>query len=617
MSPENSPPQRRFRGPGANRAVEKPKEFKKTWAKLIRYSRPHLPIVIFAFALIVVATALMVMGPEYMRQLMDEILKSLPTVEGGVFVSPGVPIDMGAVTTIGITLIIMYSIATILNTGQGWIMATVTQKISKQMRTDVSRKINRMPFRYFNKKSYGDVMSYLSNDVDTIAQTLNQGISSLIAAVSMLVGTLIMMFYINWIMAVTAVASCSVGFLLMAVIMKRSQKQFSAQQIDLANINGHVEEAFSGHLIVKAYNNSSSFKKTFEEINDKLYSSAWKSQFYSGLMFPLMGFIGNLGYVMICIVGAILTINGTITLGVIVAFMIYVRLFTQPFSQLAQAMQILQRTAAAGERVFEFLAENEMEDESSKVKRITDAKGDVEFRNVKFGYTPEKTVIHNFSAKVKAGQNVAIVGPTGAGKTTIVNLLMRFYELDSGEILLDGVPTTEVPREDVHNQFCMVLQDTWLFEGTIKENIIYSEENVSDERVIEACKTVGLHNYIMTLPGGYDTVLNDSANLSEGQKQLLTIARSIIKNSPLLILDEATSSVDTRTERIVQKAMEDLTEGRTAFIIAHRLSTIKNADKILVMKDGDIVESGTHEQLLAQGGFYAELYNSQFEGAAI
>ena len=614
MSPS---PQRRFRGPGANREVEKPKEFRKTWAKLIRYSRPHLPVVIFAFALIVIATALMVMGPLYMKQLMDEIMVSLPVFENGIPVSPGFPIDMEAVTMIGFTLIAMYSVATILNTGQGWIMATVTQKIAKQMRTDVSRKINRMPFRYFNKKSYGDVMSYLSNDVDTIAQTLNQGISSLIAAVSMLVGTLIMMFYINWIMAVTAVVSCSVGFLLMGIIIKRSQKQFNAQQIDLGNINGHVEESYSGHLIVKAYNNSASFKKSFEEINDKLYSSAWKSQFYSGLMFPLMGFIGNFGYVMICIMGAVLFLNHSITLGVIVAFMIYVRLFTQPFSQLAQAMQILQRTAAAGERVFEFLAEKEMDDESKKLRRITDAKGDVEFRNVKFGYTPEKTVIHDFSAKVKAGQNVAIVGPTGAGKTTIVNLLMRFYELDGGEILLDGVPTTEVPREDVHNQFCMVLQDTWLFEGTIKENIIYSEENVSDERVIDACKTVGLHDYIMTLPDGYDTVLNDSANLSEGQKQLLTIARSIIKNSPLLILDEATSSVDTRTERIVQKAMEELTEGRTAFIIAHRLSTIKNADKILVLKDGDIVESGTHEQLLAQGGFYAELYNSQFEGASI
>jgi ATP-binding cassette subfamily B protein len=494
-------------------------------------------------------------------------------------------------------------------------MATATQRISKQMRTDISDKINRLPFSYFNKNSYGDVLSRVTNDVDTIGVTMNQSVSALATAVTMFIGSLIMMLLTNWIMALTAIGSSLLGFVMMMLVMRKSQKYFVAQQKDLGEINGYVEETYTGHNIVKAYNGSAEFIKNFESINGRLYNSGWRSQYLSGLMMPFMMFIGNFGYVAVCIVGAVLALNGTITFGVIVAFMVYVRLFTQPLSQIAQAANSLQRTAAAGERVFEFLDEKEMDDESEKCKKLTDVKGEVEFRNVRFGYTPEKIIINDFSADVKAGQKIAIVGPTGAGKTTIVNLLMRFYEIGSGEIMIDGIPTKEVRRENVHEQFCMVLQDTWLFEGTIKENIIYSMQDVSDEKVAEACKMVGLHHFIKTLPNGYDTVLNDRASLSEGQKQLLTIARAIIKDSPLLILDEATSSVDTRTERMVQSAMDMLTKGRTSFIIAHRLSTIKNADIILVMKDGDIIESGNHDALLAKNGFYAELYNSQFETA--
>ena len=399
------------------------------------------------------------------------------------------------------------------------------------------------------------------------------------------------------------------------LIMGKSQKYFKAQQEDLGNINGHIEEIYSGHNVVKVYNGEKEASKVFEDINGRLYKSAWKSQFLSGLMMPLMGFIGNFGYVTVCVVGATLAMNGKISFGVIVAFMIYVRFFTQPLSQIAQAMNNLQRTAAASERVFEFLNEKELEDEANKVKALENAKGEIEFKNVRFGYSPDNPIIHNFNTKIKAGQKVAIVGPTGAGKTTMVNLLMRFYELDGGEISIDGVPIHKIPRENVHEQFAMVLQDTWLFEGTIKENIIYSKEGVSDEEVKKVCKTVGLHHFIKTLPEGYDTVLNDKASLSEGQKQLITIARAMIKNAPLLILDEATSAVDTRTERIVQDAMDKLTLGKTSFVIAHRLSTIKNADLIIVMRDGDIVESGNHNELLARGEFYAELYNSQFEVA--
>jgi len=590
------------RGPPAMMGGEKAKDFKGTWGKLIGYGRKFLPVVIIALIMAAAGSILQIIGPDQLKNMTDEIIKGL----GGA-------INMDVVVSIGLLLICLYSGAMILSFIQGWIMATVTQRISKQMRTDISDKINRLPFSYFNKNSYGDVLSRVTNDVDTIGVTLNQSISALVTAAAMFIGSLIMMILTNWIMALTAIGSSLLGFVMMMFIMKKSQKFFVAQQRDLGEINGYVEETYTGHNIVKAYNGSAEFIKNFDEINERLYSSGWKSQYLSGLMMPFMMFIGNFGYVAVCIVGAVLALNGTITFGVIVAFMVYVRLFTQPLSQIAQAANSLQRTAAASERVFEFLEEKEMDDESQKSERLTGIRGDVEFRNVRFGYTSDKTIINDFSAKVSAGQKIAIVGPTGAGKTTMVNLLMRFYEIDGGEILLDGVPINEIPRENVHEQFCMVLQDTWLFEGTIKENIVYSKQDVSDEQVTEACKMVGLHHFIQTLPNGYDTMLNDRASLSEGQKQLLTIARAIIKDSPLLILDEATSSVDTRTERMVQSAMDMLTRGRTSFIIAHRLSTIKNADIILVMKDGDIIESGNHAELLSKDGFYAELYNSQFE----
>ena len=417
-------------------------------------------------------------------------------------------------------------------------------------------------------------------------------------------------------MALTAIGASLIGFVLMSLIMGKSQKYFTRQQNDIGAVNGHVEEIYSGHNVVKVYNGGKEAGRYFDEVNNRLYDSGWKSQFMSGLMMPIMMFIGNLGYVAVCVVGAVLAMNGTIQFGVIAAFMIYIRLFTQPLSQFAQAFQNLQRTAAAGERVFEFFGEQEMEDESHKTKRLTDIKGEIEFRNVRFGYDPDKTIIHDFSSKFEAGTKIAIVGPTGAGKTTIVNLLMRFYELDSGEILIDGTPSADVPRDNVQEQFGMVLQDTWLFEGTIKENIVYCEEGITDEQVEETCKAVGLDYFIRTLPQGYNTVLNDKTSLSQGQKQLVTIARAMIQNAPMTILDEATSSVDTRTEHLVQEAMSNLTKGRTSFVIAHRLSTIKNADMILVMNEGDIVENGNHEQLLAMGGFYAELYNSQFETAS-
>jgi ATP-binding cassette subfamily B protein len=495
-------------------------------------------------------------------------------------------------------------------------MATVTAKISKNMRTDISRKINRLPLKYFDRTSYGNVISLITNDVDAIGQTLNQSLDNLVRAGTMLVGSLIMMLYNSWVLTLVAIGSTIVGFALMSLIMSKSQKYFKVQQGGLGDINGQIEEVYSGLIVVKAYNGGKAAKREFERVNNSLYESGWKSQFMSGLMMPIMGFVGNFGYVAVCVAGAALAMGGAISFGVIVAFMLYVRFFTQPLTQMAQSMQLLQRAAAAGERVFGFFDEVELEDESRKTGRLADVRGEVEFKNVRFGYEKDKTVIHNFSADIKAGQKVAIVGPTGAGKTTMVNLLMRFYELDGGEICIDGVPIGRATRENVHDQFCMVLQDTWLFEGTIRENIVYSKQGVADDEVVAACKAVGIDYFIRTLPQGYDTVLNDAANVSAGQKQLITIARAMIQNSPLLILDEATSSVDTRTERIAQAAMDKLTSGRTSFVIAHRLSTIKNADVILVMRDGDIVESGAHDDLLARNGFYAELYNSQFEAAS-
>ncbi len=593
--------------------AEKPKNFKATMVKLFGYCGSYFVPVIIALIAAAAGTVFQIIGPDKLKELTNEVMKGLPALVNGV---PAVgSIDMDEVADIAWLLICFYAASFLLNFLQSILMATVTQIISKKMRTDISQKVNRLPLKYFDSTSYGDVLSRVTNDVDTIGQTLNQSIGSLISSVTMFVGSLLMMFNNNWILALIGVGASLIGFVLMTVIMMKSQKYFMAQQTELGNINGHIEEVYTGHNVVKVYNGSKEAKNVFENINNNLYKSAWKSQFLSGLMMPLMGFVGNFGYVAVCVVGAALAMNGAISFGVIVAFMMYIRLFTQPLSQIAQSMNNLQRTAAASERVFEFLEEKELEDETGKRKELKQVKGEVEFKNVKFGYSPEKPVIRNFWAKIKAGQKIAIVGPTGAGKSTIVNLLMRFYDLDGGEISIDGIPIHQVPRENVHEQFSMVLQDTWLFEGTIKENIIYSKPGVTDEEVKAACKSVGLHHFIKTLPEGYDTILNDKASLSEGQKQLITIARAMIQDAPLLILDEATSAVDTRTEHIVQAAMDQLTVGRTSFVIAHRLSTIKNADLILVMKDGDIIESGNHKELLAVGGFYAELYNSQFEVA--
>lgn len=596
---------------GKGGANQKARDFKGTWGKLIAYMRVYLPYIIAALILAAIGSALQIIGPDRIKLMTNEISKGLPALVDGVPVLNA--IDLDAVSAIAIGLVLFYSLSALFSFVENFIMATVTAKISHKMRDDISSKINRLPLSYFDRTSYGDVLSRINNDVDSIGRTLNNSLDNLVKAVTMFVGSLIMMFYNSWILALVAIGSTFIGFILMIFIMSKSQKYFSEQQAGLGDINGHIEEVYSGHLVVKAYNAEESAKEVFKSINESLYDSSWKSQFLSGLMMPIMSFIGNFGYVAVSIVGATLLMKGQLSFGVIVAFMMYIRLFTQPLSQMAQSMQQLQTTAAASERVFEFLNEKELEDESHKTETIGVAKGMVTFENVHFSYEPGKPIIHNFSTHVKPGQKIAIVGPTGAGKTTLVNLLMRFYEIDSGEIYIDGINIADVTREDVHNQFCMVLQDTWLFEGTVAENIVYSKENVSREQVISASKAVGLHHFIQTLPEGYDTVLSDADSLSAGQKQLVTIARAIIQDAPLLILDEATSSVDTRTERLVQAAMDRLTEGRTSFVIAHRLSTIKDADMILVMRNGDIVESGDHESLLSQNGFYTDLYNSQFE----
>jgi ATP-binding cassette subfamily B protein len=577
-----------------------------TWKKLLGYCSKYQIGIVLALACSIAGTVLTLMGPDKLSEMTDCITDGLLT-----------GIDMDKIGRIGMMLVAMYLASYFLTAAQGWTMATITQRVTRQMRSDISGKINRLPMSYYNRTSTGDVLSRVTNDVDTIGQSLNQSLGNFVHAIVLFGGSLVMMLKTNGIMTLTAVTASLLGFVFMFLIMGRSQKYFARQQKCLGQLNGHVEEMYAGHTVVKAYNGEENSGKIFDEMNDRLYESGFRAQCLAGIMQPLMGFIGNLGYVAVCVVGGAMVLNDKISFGVIVAFMMYVRYFTQPLSQIAQAMQSLQSAAAAGGRVFEFLEAEEMEDESSKTKTLKNVQGRVEFDHVKFGYEgSDKIVIHDFSAEAKPGQKVAIVGPTGAGKTTLVNLLMRFYELQSGEIRIDGTSTKELKREDVHSQFCMVLQDTWLFEGTVRENLVYCGEHVSDEKITEACKAVGLDHYIRTLPNGYDTVLNDQVNLSQGQKQQLTIARAMIADKPMLILDEATSSVDTRTEQQIQTAMDLLMENRTSFVIAHRLSTIKNADLILVLKDGDIIESGTHDELLNKNGFYAELYNSQFEQAS-
>jgi len=523
--------------------------------------------------------------------------------------------DMDTIIRIAIILVIIYVLSAVFNYSEGHIMINVANKYAKKLRTSISEKINRLPLKFFDHNLSGDILSRVTNDVDTIAQSLNNSLSTLVASLTLFIGSIVMMFVTNWLMAITAILSSIVGFIFMFMILGKSQKYFVARQEELGNLNGYIEEVYSGLNVVKTCNAKEEVLEEFDKFNNKLYESNRKSQFLSGLMHPIMGFVGNLGYVAVCIVGALLVSNDNISFGVIVAFMTYVRLFTNPLSQIAQAMTSIQTTAAASERVFEFLDEEEMEDESHLKKKLSKnkVKGKIEFQNVKFGYDEDKIIIKGFTATAKPGQKIAIVGPTGAGKTTMVNLLMKFYNINDGDIKIDGVSIKELSRNNIHSLFTMVLQDTWLFNGTVKENIIYNRKNVSDKRVKEVCEKVGVDHFIKTLPNGYDSVLSDNDSVSAGQRQLLTIARGMIEDAPFLILDEATSNVDTRTEELVQKAMDKLMENKTSFIIAHRLSTIKNADLILVMKDGNIIETGNHNKLMKENGFYASLYNSQFE----
>lgn len=544
----------------------------------------------------------------------EDALEAMDALPDSVYGLIKPSIDMDKVKTIGFILITFYALSYLFSAIQGWITAGVTQRVAQSLRGDISRKINRLPMAFYNRTSTGDILSRVTNDIDLISQSLNQSIGNLITSVILFLGSLFMMLITNVWMTLTAVLASLLGFVVMFAIMSRSQKYFARQQRHLGALNGHIEEMYTGHTVVKAYNGEADSQKTFDEMNNKLRESGFRAQTLAGMMMPVMSFVGNLGYVAVCVVGGAMALNDMISFGVIVAFMMYVRYFTQPLSQIAQAVQSLQSAAAAGERVFEFLEAEEMSDESGKINDLGDVEGYVDFEHVRFGYEDtDKIVIHDFSAHAKPGQKIAIVGPTGAGKTTMVNLLMRFHDIQSGEIRIDGTPTSAMTREAVRNEFCMVLQDTWLFEGTLRENLIYCTENVSDEKMVAACKAVGLDHFIRTLPKGYDTILNDQVSLSQGQKQQLTIARAMIADKPMLILDEATSSVDTRTEQQIQRAMDKLMENRTSFVIAHRLSTIKNADLILVMNHGDIVESGTHDALLAKGGFYADLYNSQFD----
>ncbi len=589
---------------GRNKIHEKPKNFKKTLFKLLGYKKSLIPLFIFAFIFAIASSVLTIIGPNKISNLTDAI---------GNGIKSGM--DFNYIKNISLILLIIYALSTVFNYLNSAIMSINANKLAKNLRQNISKKINNLPLKYFDNHPLGDTLSRVTNDVDTIASTISNNFGTFISAIALLFACIFMMFFTNWILSLTAILSTIIGFVFLLILTAKSQKYFNDKQYKLGNINGHIEEMYSGYNVVRAYNAKNTSLKKFNQLNQELFDCSLKSEFLSGLMQPIMNFVGNLSYVSVCVVGAILTANGVISFGVIVAFIIYCRLFTSPLSQIAQGITDLQSATAAGERVFEFLEEPEMANESHKTKWLNrnEVNGNIEFKNVKFGYVPEKIIIKDFSCKVNAGQKIAIVGPTGAGKTTLVNLLMRFYELNDGDITIDGVSIKDITRENLHDLFIMVLQDTWLFNGTIRENIVYNKKDVSDEEINSVINLVGLGHFIKSLPHGLDTVINDTESISAGQKQLITIARGMIEGSPFLILDEATSNVDTRTEEIVQKAMDKLTEGRTSFIIAHRLSTIKNADLILVMKDGNVVEQGNHNQLIELNGLYADLYNSQFK----
>ncbi len=595
----------RVRGP--IKIAEKPKDFKGAMKAIGLYARRYTALLVTGVLSAVLSVILQLFGPNYLSRITNMI-------EDGMKAGA---VDTSAVTAMGIKVLLFYLFSAALVYLQSFVMVTATQNMMRNMRNDISKKLNRIPLSKFDSASFGDVLSRVTNDVDTVGMSINMSAAELVTAAVTLVGCMLMMLMTSPKLTLIAIASAVFGFCMMKLIIRKSQKHFVSRQRYLGQINGHIEEMFAGHTIVAAYNGKEESTREFDRLNKLLYESNWKSQFISGIMGPVMEFLGNFGYVAVCVAGALMVEAGEIRFGTIVAFIVYIRMFTMPMTQSAQAATNLQSAAAAAERIFAFLSETEMEDESSKAESIApdSCAGEVSFEHVRFGYVPEKIIINDFNCNVKPGQKVAIVGPTGAGKTTLVNLLMRFYEIDSGRISIDGIDTRSITRDNVHRLFCMVLQDTWLFEGTIKDNIKYSRTNASDDEVIRACKAVGLHRFISTLPDGYDTVLTDDSNLSAGQRQLMTIARAMVEDAPLLILDEATSSVDTRTEQQVQDAMDKLTHGRTSFTIAHRLSTIRNADMILVMKDGDIVETGTHDELLSRGGFYSDLWTSQFVNA--
>lgn len=586
---------------------EKKKNMFAPLGKVFAYMKNSIPAIIVALILAAAAAVLTIIGP-------DKIGEMTTLMQKGLYGE----VDMSGITKIGITLAVIYIAGAVFNFIQHYIMATVTLKTSKRMRGNLSEKINKVPMSYFNKTSQGDILSRITNDISTLQQGLANSMPVIVSAAAQFVGCLIMMFATEWRLALCVLGVTFIGMFLLMMIVGRSQKYFVAKQQSLGELNGYVEEMYTGHEVVRISRAGKKINKKFDKLNATVYETNWKSQFFSGVMQPLMNVIGNIGYVAVCVVGSALALNGKIEFGVIISFILYVRLFTSPLTQIAQGMTNLQTASASARRIFDFLESEELSDESEKTAVLDGAKGNVEFKNVRFSYpdNPDKVIIKNFSANVKSGQKVAIVGPTGAGKTTMVNLLMRFFEINSGSILIDGVPISDLKRENLHELFGMVLQDTWLFEGTVRENLVYNMQDVSDDELERVCKTCGISHFVHSLPQGFDTVLSESTMISAGQKQLLTIARAMLQNAPMLILDEATSSVDTRTEAIIQKAMDELTKDRTSFVIAHRLSTIKNSDLILVMKDGDVIESGNHDDLMAKGGFYSELYNSQFEQTA-